>query len=211
MWPWASGTLVESIFQERFPPQWPSYGGTLRSTFFSLSLCLVKEGFSIGKLRKSSKPTIAVWQAIWGNSEARWGFIPHCQCYVGGTWLQCTKAFSLILSLNANSLFQDLTSLRGGLKTAGEKESLSSSHKRCSGWGIPQCHPKTEDTTSWHALRLQRWLSLGPLQPCLWQTDNQISYASFMVSMAWEWRSPLASSAPVLPLGRIDLDSRDDQ
>jgi hypothetical protein len=26
-----------------------------------------------------------------------------------------------------------------------------------------------------------------------------------MVSMAQEWRSPLASSVPVLPLGRIDL------
>jgi hypothetical protein len=34
-------------------------------------------------------------------------------------------------------------------------------------------------------------------------------YASFVVSV--EWRSPLASSAPVLPLCRIDLDSRDDQ
>jgi hypothetical protein len=30
----------------------------------SLFLCLVKEGFSLGKLRKSSKPIIAVRQAI---------------------------------------------------------------------------------------------------------------------------------------------------
>jgi hypothetical protein len=30
----------------------------------SLSLCLVKEGFSLGKLRKSSEPITAVRQAI---------------------------------------------------------------------------------------------------------------------------------------------------
>jgi hypothetical protein len=48
---------------------------------------------------------------------------------VGGTRLQCTKAFSFFPSLNANTLCQDLTSLRGGPKTAGGKESLSSSHK----------------------------------------------------------------------------------
>jgi hypothetical protein len=30
----------------------------------SLSLCLVKEDFSHRKLRKRSKPTIAVWQAM---------------------------------------------------------------------------------------------------------------------------------------------------
>jgi hypothetical protein len=90
MWPWVSGTPVEYIFQERSPP-WPSYGGTLRSTF--LSLCLVKEGFSLGKLRKSSKPTTAVQQAIWGNSDTRWGIIPYCQWYMGGTWFQCTKDF----------------------------------------------------------------------------------------------------------------------
>jgi hypothetical protein len=29
-----------------------------------LSLCLVKEGFFLGKLRKRSEPTTAVWQAI---------------------------------------------------------------------------------------------------------------------------------------------------
>jgi hypothetical protein len=47
--------------------------------------------------------------------------------------------------------------------------------------------------------------------PAMSVADNQISYTSFMVSMAREWRLPLASSVPVLPLGRIDLDSRDDQ
>jgi hypothetical protein len=186
MWLWVSGTPGETP-----PPPRPSYGGTLRSTF-SLSLCIVKEGFSLGKLRKSSEPIIAVWQAIWGNSDTRWGIIPHCQCYVGGTRLQCTEAFSFFLSLNTKSLFQDLTSLRGGLKTASGKESLSSSHKRCSGRGTPWCHPNAEDATSWPALRLQRWLSPGPLQLCPQQIDNQISYASFMVSVAREWRSPLA-------------------
>jgi hypothetical protein len=74
--------------------------------------------------------------------------MPHSQCCVGGTRLQCTKTFSFFLSLNANFVFQDLTSLRGGPKTAGGNESLSSSHKRCSGQGTPQCHPKAGDTTS---------------------------------------------------------------
>jgi hypothetical protein len=32
--------------------------------FPSLSLCLVKEGFSLGKLKKSSKPITVGWQAI---------------------------------------------------------------------------------------------------------------------------------------------------
>jgi hypothetical protein len=54
---------MESVFQER-PPPWSSYGGTLRLTF-SLSLFLsVKEGFSLGKLKKSIKPTTAARQAI---------------------------------------------------------------------------------------------------------------------------------------------------
>jgi hypothetical protein len=45
--------------------------------------------------------------------------------------------------------------------------------------------------------------------PAMSMANNQISYASFMVSVAREWRPPLASSAPVLPSGRIDLDSSD--
>jgi hypothetical protein len=84
------------------PPPWPSYGGTLSWPFLSLSLCLVKEGFSLEKLRKSSEPITAVRQAIWGNSDARRGFILHCQCNVGGAQLQCTEAF--FLSLNSNFL-----------------------------------------------------------------------------------------------------------
>jgi hypothetical protein len=121
------------------------------------------------------------------------------------------RFFSFFLSLEANSLFQDLSSLVGGPKTANGKESLSSSHKRFSGWGTPCCHPKPGDTTFWPTLRLQMRLRLGPLQLCPWKTYNQISYTSFMVSVAWEWRLLLASSAPVLPLWRIDLDSSDDQ
>jgi hypothetical protein len=39
------------------------------------------------------------------------------------------QGFFFFLSLNSNSLFQDLTCLRGGLKTAGGKESFSSSYK----------------------------------------------------------------------------------
>jgi hypothetical protein len=49
-----------------FPGETPHYGlGMVElSGRLFLSLCLVKEGFSLGKLRKSSKPTTAVWQAI---------------------------------------------------------------------------------------------------------------------------------------------------
>jgi hypothetical protein len=65
-----------------------------------------------------------------------------------GDIIVLSKAFSFFLSLNAKSLFQDLTSLRGGPKTASGKESLSSSHKRCSGQGTPWSHPKAGDATS---------------------------------------------------------------
>jgi hypothetical protein len=42
-----------------------AYSGTLRLTFsLSPSVCLVKESFSLGKLRKSSKPNTAIRQAI---------------------------------------------------------------------------------------------------------------------------------------------------
>jgi hypothetical protein len=48
------------------------------------------------------------------------------------TWVEhdfsAPRLFSFFLSLNSNSLFQDLTSLRGGPKTASGKESLSSSY-----------------------------------------------------------------------------------
>jgi hypothetical protein len=48
-----------------FPGETPPHGQQLLGwPFLSLSL-LVKEGFSLGKLRKSSKPTTAEWQAIW--------------------------------------------------------------------------------------------------------------------------------------------------
>jgi hypothetical protein len=170
MWLWASSTPVESISMSEHPPQ-PSYGGTHRPTF---SLCLVKEDFSLGKLRKSSESITAVRQAVWGNSDARQGIIPNCQCYVSGAWLQYTKAF-FFFTLLKHSLFQDLTHLIGGQKTACGKESLSSSQKRCSGWSTPRCHPKAGDATSWPTLRLQRQLSLGPLQPCPQQMDNHIS------------------------------------
>jgi hypothetical protein len=92
---------------------------------------------------------------------------------MGRARLQWIEAF--FLSLNSHSLFQDLTLLRGGLKTASGKENLSSSYKRCSDWGTPWCHPKAGNATSWHALSLQRWLSLRLLQPCPQQTGNQIS------------------------------------
>jgi hypothetical protein len=130
------------------------------------------------------------------------------------TWVEpdCHAQLLFSLPFNANTTsLQDLTHLRGALKTASGKESFSSSYKRCSGWDTSQCQPKAGDATTWTTVRLQRWLSLGPSQHCPWQTDNPISYASFMVSLAWEWRSPIASSAPVLPLSRIDLDSSGNQ
>jgi hypothetical protein len=52
----------DGIYFPREPPPWPSYGRPLRWTF-SLSVSLVEEGFSLGKLRKSSESTTAVKQA----------------------------------------------------------------------------------------------------------------------------------------------------
>jgi hypothetical protein len=51
-----------------FPGETPHHGLAmvkLSGQLFSLSLCLVKEAFLLGKLKKRSKPTTAVWQAIW--------------------------------------------------------------------------------------------------------------------------------------------------
>jgi hypothetical protein len=47
--------------------------------------------------------------------------------------------------------------------------------------------------------------------PAMSLANSQISYDSFMVSVAQVWRSPPASSASVLPLGKINLDSSGDQ
>jgi hypothetical protein len=51
---------MESVLQESLPP-WPSYSGPLKPTFLPLSL--LKEGFFLGSLRKSSEPIKAVKQA----------------------------------------------------------------------------------------------------------------------------------------------------
>jgi hypothetical protein len=51
---------------------------------------------------------------------------------MGGSKLQCTEASFPLNShfpASLNSPFQDLTHLRGGSKTAGGKESFSSSYK----------------------------------------------------------------------------------
>jgi hypothetical protein len=128
---------MESIFQERPPPPpWPSYSGPLRWT---LSLSLVKQGFSLGNLRKSSEPITAVRQATRENSGASQGLILDFQCYVGRTRLQCTEAF--FLPLNSRFLpslnFQDLTHLGGGSKTAGGKKSFSSGYKAALAGALP--------------------------------------------------------------------------
>jgi hypothetical protein len=70
------------------------------------------------------------------------GFMPHCQCYVGGTRLQCTEAFSFFFSLYSNSLFQDLTHVRGSPKTDGGKENLSSGQKKVFWLGHSPVSPK---------------------------------------------------------------------
>jgi hypothetical protein len=84
----------------------------------SLSRCLVEEGFSLGKLRKSSKTTTAVWQA-----EETWtpgGGLCHTM------WVEpdfsAPRLFFLFFSLNANSLFQDLTRLREVQKQPVERK-----------------------------------------------------------------------------------------
>jgi hypothetical protein len=80
---------MEFILQEiPLPRPWPSYSGPLRLTFsLSLSLSLVKEGFSFGKLKKSSEPITTVRQTTRENSGASWGLILDCQCYVSGARL----------------------------------------------------------------------------------------------------------------------------
>jgi hypothetical protein len=97
-WLWPSSTL-----QERPPHPTPPHGLAILdlsgqpSLSLSLSLPFVKEGFSLGKLRKSSKPIIALRQATWDNLGASWGLILDCQCYMGRLRLQCTKAYIFLL------------------------------------------------------------------------------------------------------------------
>jgi hypothetical protein len=54
------------VFSPGESPPWPSYGGPLKLTS---SLSLVKEGFSLGKLRKSSEPITAIRQATQGFGD----------------------------------------------------------------------------------------------------------------------------------------------
>jgi hypothetical protein len=70
------------------------------------------------------------------------------------------------------------------------ERSFSSSYKGCSGWGNSPVRPKAKDATSWHTLRLQRWLSIGT-PPAMSTANRQPDlYAFFTVPMAQEWRSP---------------------
>jgi hypothetical protein len=87
---------MESVLQES-PPTMAALWGTSQVDLLSLSLSLsfVKEGFSLGKLRKSSVPITAVRQVTQENSGAIWGLILDCQCYMGRAELQCPKAFFL--------------------------------------------------------------------------------------------------------------------
>jgi hypothetical protein len=92
---------MESVFQESPPHHGlamvdPSQDDLL-SLSLSLSSSLIKEGFSLGKLRKSSKPITAIRQATRENLGASQGLIPNCQCYVGRARLQCTKVFFIPL------------------------------------------------------------------------------------------------------------------
>jgi hypothetical protein len=83
MWPWVSSTSVESVFQER-PPTTAYLRWNSQVDLLSLSLCLVKEGFFLGKLRKRSKPTTAVRQAIWETQRPGRGLY----CTANATWAE---------------------------------------------------------------------------------------------------------------------------
>jgi hypothetical protein len=82
-----------------------------------LSFCLVKDGFSLGKLRKSSAPITAVRQAM-RELRRQAGDYTALTMLRGQNPTSVHQGFFFFLSLNSNSLFQDLTHLRGGLKTA---------------------------------------------------------------------------------------------
>jgi hypothetical protein len=131
-------------FPGETPPPRPSYGGTLRSTFSPSLSVLLGRVSSLGNRGKGPSPL----QLYGRQSEETQRPGRGLYCTASATWVELDfSAFSFFLSLNANTLFQDLTSLRGGPRTAGGKESLSSSHKRCSGRGTPRCHPKAGDAT----------------------------------------------------------------
>jgi hypothetical protein len=122
-------------------------------------------------------------------------------------WSQTSLHF-LFLSFNSLSLSKsDL--LRRRSENSRWKGSFSSSYKGALARASPvspkgwRCNFLTNPETP----KVAKSRTL----PAMSKANNQISYASFMVSVAQEWRSPLASSAPVLPLGQIDLDSSDDQ
>jgi hypothetical protein len=87
------------------------------------------------------------------------------------------------LSLNSLFLIQDLTRLRGGPKTASGKESLSSSYKGFLAGAFPSVTQRLEMQLPDPPEAPKAVKSLTQ-QPCLWKTDNQIFYASFMVSVA---------------------------
>jgi hypothetical protein len=140
-----SGTPVDSVFQER-PPTMAYLWCNSQVDLFSLCLCLFKEVFSLGKQEKLR----AHYSCTAGNLRKlrrQVGDYATLPILHGWNLTSVLRGFFFFPSLNTNSLFQDLTSLRGGPKTASGKESLSSSHKRCSGQGTPRYHPKAADAT----------------------------------------------------------------
>jgi hypothetical protein len=122
MWSWASGTLVESIFQERPPPPRPSYGGTLRLTFSPSLSVLLRRAAPLGNWGKAPSP-LQLYSRQSEGTRTPDGGLYHT---TNATWAEpdfsALRLFSFFLSLNANSLFQDLTHLRGGPKTASGRK-----------------------------------------------------------------------------------------
>jgi hypothetical protein len=68
------------------------------SLYLSVSLTLVKKGFSLRKLKKNSKPITAVKQAILENLVASRRLALDCQCHMGKADLQVHRGFFLCLN-----------------------------------------------------------------------------------------------------------------
>jgi hypothetical protein len=115
-WLWVSGTLVESIFQGRQPPHGLTTVELSGQPSLSLSISVLLRRVSpLGNWGKTPSPL----QLMAGN-------LRKLRLQVGGyTTLPMLRgwdptsvyqAFLFFLSLNSNSLFHDLTHLRGGPK-----------------------------------------------------------------------------------------------
>jgi hypothetical protein len=102
---------------------------------------------------------------------------------VGRTRLQCTKAFSFFLSLNANTLFQDLTCLRGDPKNSRWEGKFVFKPKKVFWLGHSSVSPKGWRRNFLTCPKAPK-TAKSRTPPAMSAANNQISYDSFMVSMA---------------------------